>query len=197
MNAAEIVAECEARGVVLTVGETSDSLAFDAPPGACTPELRRRVAAHKAEVIELLHEREERAALQDAPEWQDAGLWQSGTQHPGALALLDVFARRGVGLSFVSVTPARARRKRGCMSIELTATAELCGADAERRGAIRLRAPEKKGGDASRSPLRSAAPPRHTNILRRPLTSAGGREQRTGLRCRSTLTRGVPPFQGG
>jgi hypothetical protein len=108
-EAVAVVADCESCGVVLTIGETSDALAFDAPPGAFTPELRARVAAHKRDVIELLHEREERAAIQDAPEWADAGMWQRGTTHPGALALLEKFARLGV--SFANVTPGRKREE--------------------------------------------------------------------------------------
>lgn len=110
-EAENVIAECERRGVVLSVGECSDSLAFDAAPGALTPELRALLLAHKADVIQVLCDREERAALQDAPEWADASAWRRGTTHPAALALLDVFARRGIGLSFVSVTPAKDRER--------------------------------------------------------------------------------------
>ena len=65
------------------------------------------------------------------------------------------------------------------MAIGLTAGAELCVADANRRGAL----PERKGGASRRSPLRREAPPRHTKILRRPLTPCGWSrsENRTSL----------------
>jgi hypothetical protein len=106
MTPAEIVGECEARGVVFTLGE-SFALHFDAPAGAMTSELRALLIEHRPAVVQLVFEREERAALQDAPEWQDAGMWQRGTQHPAAVALLEKFAP--LGLSFVSVTPTRRR----------------------------------------------------------------------------------------
>jgi hypothetical protein len=107
-EAEQIIMECEVRGVVLTLG-SSFALQYDAPPGAFTADLRDRLTAHKPDVAQLLFEREERAAVQDAPEWQDAGMWQRGTEHRAAVALLDTFARRGLALSFVSVTPTRRR----------------------------------------------------------------------------------------
>jgi hypothetical protein len=106
-RAAMIIAEAEARGVVFTVGD-GFTLQYDAPRGALSPELRRLLVEHKPDVMQLLFEREERAALQNAPEWQDAGLWERGTTHPAALALLDKFAP--LGLSFVSVRPMRQRQ---------------------------------------------------------------------------------------
>lgn len=105
-RAAQIVTEAEARGVVFTVG-AGFTLQYDAPRGALSPELRGLLVEHKAEVVQLLFEREERAALQDAPEWQDAGMWERGTTHPAALALLESFAP--LGLSFESVRPTRRR----------------------------------------------------------------------------------------
>jgi hypothetical protein len=102
-----VIAECERRGIALTLGETSDVLAFDAPAGALTLELRCLLAEHKGDIIQTLFEREERAAVQGAPEWADASVWQRGTTHPCALVLLDKLAP--LGLVFVSVTPMRRR----------------------------------------------------------------------------------------
>jgi hypothetical protein len=106
-EAEQIIEETARRGVLLTIGERSDRLDFDAPSGAMTAELRARVAAHKADVIAVLYDREERAAIQDAPEWADASMWHRGTTHPATLALLSKFAR--LGLKIVRVTPARKR----------------------------------------------------------------------------------------
>jgi len=106
MTPEQIVAEAEGRGVLFTLGPDF-ALQYDAPPGALTPELRAKLAEHKPAVVQFVFEREERAAIQDAPEWQEAGMWQRGTTHPGALALLEKFAP--LGLQFVSVTPTRRR----------------------------------------------------------------------------------------
>lgn len=66
MTPAEIVAECERRGVLLTLGPNL-ALQYDAPAGALTHELRAALTEHKAGVVQTLFEREERAGLQDAP----------------------------------------------------------------------------------------------------------------------------------
>jgi hypothetical protein len=104
-EAERIIEECERLGVALSVGESSDALAFDAPPGAMTPALREQIVAHKADVIQTLFEREERAAIQAAPEWVDASTWHRGTAHPATLALLEKLA--ALGPSIISVTPTR------------------------------------------------------------------------------------------
>ena len=104
MTAVEIVAEAEARGVLFTLGE-GFALNYDAPAGAMTSELRAALVAHRADVVQFIFEREERAAIQEAPEWADAGIWHRGTTHPTALVLLDKLGC--LGLSFVGVTPTR------------------------------------------------------------------------------------------
>jgi hypothetical protein len=81
-EAETITEECERRSVTLSIGESSNVLAFDAPAGVLTPDLRAQIVAHKADIIELLFEREERAALQDCPDWMDAGKWQRVTSNP-------------------------------------------------------------------------------------------------------------------
>jgi hypothetical protein len=108
-EAERVIEECASRGVVLTVGERSDSLAFDAPACALTPELRERLAARKADVIDVLVEREERAGLMNVEEWVDASLLARAVSHTATAALLEAFAPLGV--SIVSVTPARERRE--------------------------------------------------------------------------------------
>lgn len=109
-EAERIIEECAARGVVLTIDESSDALAFDAPAGALTPELRAALVAHKADVIQILFEREERAALMDVEEWVDASLLSRAMSDPATLHLLEAFARCGV--SIVSAAPTRERREK-------------------------------------------------------------------------------------
>jgi hypothetical protein len=52
MTAAELLAELNRRGISLRV--QGDRLELDAPRGALTPELRRALADHKAELLRLL-----------------------------------------------------------------------------------------------------------------------------------------------
>ena len=101
MNAAAIIAECGRRGIRLSLGETFDALAFDAPAGAMTSELRAALVAHKPDIIEILFGREERAALAGAPEWADASMWERVMNHPAVCALMDA----GLIYEIVSVQP--------------------------------------------------------------------------------------------
>ena len=55
MNAAELLAELNRRGVALEA--VGDRLRYDAPKGALTPELRAAMAEHKAELLELIDRR--------------------------------------------------------------------------------------------------------------------------------------------
>jgi hypothetical protein len=103
MNAADTILECESRGIRLSLAETLDALDFDAPAGAMTSELRVALVAYKADVIQVLFEREERAALMGAPEWCDASTWIRGVSHPATLALLEKLAPLGVEI--ISVRP--------------------------------------------------------------------------------------------
>ncbi len=54
MNATEILEMAVAAGIELTAND--DKLAYHAPKGSLTPELRALLAEHKAEVLELLGE---------------------------------------------------------------------------------------------------------------------------------------------
>lgn len=108
MNAAETIEECERRGISLSLGETFDALDFEAPAGAMTADLRGLIVEHKAEVIQVLFEREERAALMGAPDWCDASVWIRGVSHPATLMLLEKF-----GAEVVSVTPPNLTHARG------------------------------------------------------------------------------------
>ena len=53
MNAAELITELEARGVLIEAA--GDRLRVDAPKGAITPELREALAACKAGVLAILN----------------------------------------------------------------------------------------------------------------------------------------------
>jgi hypothetical protein len=85
--AEHIIEECRRARGVLSVGESTNTLAYDAAPGALTSELRAQIVAHKADIIQTLFEWEERAAMQDAPEWIDARLWSRAMNHPAVLKL--------------------------------------------------------------------------------------------------------------
>ena len=100
-TAEQIVAECEARGVRLTLGERAGTLEFDAPAGAMSAELRDALAAHKGAIVDALFEREERAALQGAPEWMDAATFLRVVNHPAVMKLQSV----GLCHEIVSVRP--------------------------------------------------------------------------------------------
>jgi hypothetical protein len=64
----ELLAECEARGIRLTLA--GDRLEIDAPQVALTPDLLDRLKAHKAELLAAIERFEERAAIREF----DAGL---------------------------------------------------------------------------------------------------------------------------
>jgi len=91
-EAERIVKECERLGVLLTLGESSSALAFDAPADALTREMQETLAQHKIEIIQILFEHEERAALAGAPDWANASMWASAVNHPA----LDALRRLGV-----------------------------------------------------------------------------------------------------
>jgi hypothetical protein len=106
-EAEHIIEECEARGVVLGVGESSSALDYDAPAGAMTPELLSLLAAHKAEVIQVLVEREERAALSGCPDNVSASQWARVMNHPAVIKLQSV----GLFHSIFEVRPLKQRRE--------------------------------------------------------------------------------------
>lgn len=91
MTAQELLIELERAGVLLTLGADSGRLRVEAPAGALTPEWRRALVEQKAELIELVYEREERAALQGAPADCDAALWFEAANHPAVSAMLEIF----------------------------------------------------------------------------------------------------------
>lgn len=72
MTPGELLEHLEARGVRLSEGVTG--LRIDAPVGVVTPELRDLLARHKPDLLDLLFEREERAALMGAT-------GKKGTEH--------------------------------------------------------------------------------------------------------------------
>jgi hypothetical protein len=86
MTAVELLAECQARDIQVSV--QGASLAYDAPAGALTPEVIEAMRQHKAALLALLERWEERAAIleydaglpRDDAEWQ-AYLCGKGGQH--------------------------------------------------------------------------------------------------------------------
>jgi hypothetical protein len=54
VTTADLVSELEAKGVVLTA--CGDELAFDAPQGVMTPDLKAELAGQKREVLSLLRQ---------------------------------------------------------------------------------------------------------------------------------------------
>ncbi len=52
-------------GVSVSLGASSSELSIDGPRGRLTPELTELLREHKADLIELVYEREERLAIED------------------------------------------------------------------------------------------------------------------------------------
>lgn len=91
MTAQELLRELERAGVLLTPGADCGRLRVNAPAGSLTPERRRALVEQKAQLLELVHEREERAALQGAPADCDAALWLKAANHPTLKVVLERF----------------------------------------------------------------------------------------------------------
>lgn len=60
-------------GVSVSLGKSSSELSLDAPRGTLTPELTELLREHKADLIELVYEREEAAAIADEGRLSDIG----------------------------------------------------------------------------------------------------------------------------
>lgn len=60
-------------GVSVSLGASSSELSLDAPRGTLTPELTELLREHKADLIELVYEREEAAAIADEGQLSDIG----------------------------------------------------------------------------------------------------------------------------
>jgi len=106
-------------GVSVSFGASSSEISVDAPRGTLTPELTELLREHKADLIELVYEREEAAAISDEGRLSDIGrayleaqsppvtvvdgvdraLADVAKVHPGVLALAKVCG----GLEIVSV----------------------------------------------------------------------------------------------
>lgn len=91
MTAQELLAELDGAGVRLALGSGAGRLRVNAPAGALTEERRRMLAELKDDLLELVYEREERAALQGAPADSDAALWLKAADHPAVRAVLERF----------------------------------------------------------------------------------------------------------
>lgn len=91
MTARELLTELGRAGVRLTPGADYGRLRVNAPAGALRPEWRRALVELKAELLELLDEREGRDALQGAPVERDSALWLKAASHPAVRAVLERF----------------------------------------------------------------------------------------------------------
>jgi hypothetical protein len=60
-------------GVSVSFGASSSELSLDAPRGTLTPELTELLREHKSDLIELVYEREEAAAIADEGRLSDIG----------------------------------------------------------------------------------------------------------------------------
>jgi hypothetical protein len=60
-------------GVSVSLGASSSELSVDAPRGTLTPELTELLREHKADLIELVYEREEAAAIEEEGRLSDIG----------------------------------------------------------------------------------------------------------------------------
>jgi TubC N-terminal docking domain len=88
MNAAELIIELEARGVMIE--SAGDRLRVDAPKGVITPELREALAACKAEVLAILNTPE------DEIEWRVAAMLPQ-IPHVGPIPFLVAKTTEAVG----------------------------------------------------------------------------------------------------
>jgi hypothetical protein len=98
-EAGKVIEDCAALGITLTLGERASELAFDAPVGALTPGLRARIVAHKLDVIEVLFECEERAALMGAADWMDAKTYLLVANDPNVQVVMKTFQAEIVSIS--------------------------------------------------------------------------------------------------
>lgn len=60
-------------GCHVAIGTPSMELSLDAPKGTLTPELTELLREHKADLIELVYEREEAAAIEDEGKLSNRG----------------------------------------------------------------------------------------------------------------------------
>lgn len=60
-------------GVSVSLGTSSSELSMDAPRGTLTPELTELLREHKADLIELVYEREEAAAIEEEDKLSNIG----------------------------------------------------------------------------------------------------------------------------
>lgn len=60
-------------GVSVSLGKSSAELSLDAPRGVLTPELTDLLREHKADLVELVYEREEAAAIEEEGKLSNIG----------------------------------------------------------------------------------------------------------------------------
>ncbi len=68
-------------GCAVSLGKSSSELSVDAPRGTLTPELTELLREHKADLIELVYEREEAQAIEDEGKLSNIGREALQRQH--------------------------------------------------------------------------------------------------------------------
>jgi hypothetical protein len=73
MNAETLLHHLAELGCYVAIGTPSTELSLDAPKGTLTPELTELLREHKADLIALVYEREEAAAIEEEGRLSDIG----------------------------------------------------------------------------------------------------------------------------
>ena len=103
MDAADALAHLE--GLGLRLFAEGEALKVKAFRSALTDEARAMIAEHKPALLDLLFDREERAALSGCPDDVPAALWMRAVENPKVQMMLTTFRAE-----LVSVRP-RAREE--------------------------------------------------------------------------------------
>jgi hypothetical protein len=80
-------------GVSVSLGASSAELSLDAPRGTLTPELAELLREHKAELIELVYEREEAAAIEEEGSLSEIGRAFLEVQAPRVTSAMALMVR--------------------------------------------------------------------------------------------------------
>jgi hypothetical protein len=89
-------------GVSVSLGASSSELSMDASRGTLTPELTELLREHKADLIELVYEREEAQAIEDEGKLSNIGREALQRQH----ALVTVALGVDPALAFIAACDA-------------------------------------------------------------------------------------------
>jgi len=109
MIAENLFTHLQELGVVVSLKDDMTGLDFDAPKGALSPELVELLREHKADLIELVYETEERRAIEGELPLEklrpyvlsfegDKKLIEAYRHHPQVAELVDALCRHGGGV---------------------------------------------------------------------------------------------------